>query len=168
MTRELSDEIEINAPADEVWKILGERYSEIGKWATVIKKSEAMPHVATPEGADAGGRSCTPLMPFVSHVNEELTRFIPEERTFNYKATAGLPGFITNAENTWSVHPEGKDRCRVKSTGRLTLKPFPGKLIYPFFKWQLDRAGAQLFEELKFYAENGKPHPRKLKTLAKT
>ena len=167
MTREITGEVLIHAPAETVWDILGKNYSRIGDWASVIQQSASMEHLSIPRGSDAGGRSCTPTLPFVRAVTEELTYFDEATKTFRYEATSGLPGFINKAENTWSVVEAGPDQCIVKTVGRLSMKQIPGALIFPVFKWQLSRAGAQLVEELKYYAENGRPHPRKAKLLAR-
>ena len=161
MTRELTGEVHINAPADAVWAILGANYSRIGDWASVIQKSTPMPNLSIPPGADAGGRSCTPALPFVSKVTEELTSFDEANKTFSYEATSGLPGFIHKAQNMWSVRADGPESSIVSTRGLLDMHRIIGPLLFPIFKWQLNRAGARLVEELKYFAENGRPHPRK-------
>ncbi len=37
----------------------------------------------------------------------------------------------------------------------------------PIFKWQMNRIGAQTMAELKYFVEQGEPHPRKLKAKQK-
>lgn len=165
MTRELTGEVQIDVPAKVVWAILGENFSRIGDWASVIKRSEAITNGTPPAGADASGRYCTPAMPFVSEVTEQLVHFDETSKTFRYEATEGLPGFIHKAENTWRVIEDGPERCIVRTTGKLAMNPVLGSLLFPMFKLQLNRAGAQLVEELKYYAENGTPHPRKARQL---
>ena len=60
----------------------------------------------------------------------------------------------------------GENSARVSMTIRSQLKPF-GYLIYPLVKIGLKSFIKQIQEELKYYAENDAPHPRKARAQQK-
>ncbi len=153
MTRELTGDIEINAPADVVWAILGEQFSQIDKWAGIIKSSYPAPRHETPAGADAGARVCVSQISWAKDVTEKLIMFDPQLKTFTYEAIAGLPGFMRHAQNTWAIHSSGPNSCIVSTKGTLVMHPLIGRLLFPVISKQLQKAGAQLVTDLKNYAE---------------
>lgn len=154
MTKALSGQIEINAPASVVWTILGEEFSQISKWAGIIKSSFPDQEHLPPEGADAGARICVSQIAWAKDVTEKLTAFDPQEKTFTYEATSGLPGFVQHAQNTWTVRPVSPGSCIVTTQGVLKMTPLLGRILYPIIRKQLEKAGAQLVMDLKSYAEH--------------
>ena len=161
----LPENITINAPAEKVWQVVAHDFGQIGRWATAIAMSEADMTGAKPDGATCNGRICT--APNFGDVHETFTYYDEADMRYGYLATRGLPFFIEHAENNWSVEALSPTQTKVEFRGEVDLKPFLGIIFAPLFKWQMSRIGAQLAEELKYYIEEGEPHPRKQKQLAK-
>ena len=161
MRIQMKGQITINAAADKVWRVLAHNFDDIGRWATVISASKAATDMPAPEGAAVGGRVCS--APGFGEVQEKFTYYDEPARRFGYKGIEGLPSFIKAAENNWSVHALGANKCLVESRAEVDFKLIPGLLMIPIFKFQMGRTGAKLLEELKYYVEHDHPHPRKLK-----
>jgi hypothetical protein len=144
-----------------VWAALGERFMHVGKWAAPITSScplsEEHPGVGVVRACHIEGFG--PVKPGTIH--ERLTSFDRERMTFEYEALEGMPSFITRAVNRWSVHPLDDRRSQVRIHATLTLKG-PAVLLSCLLKWQMQWGGARVAEELKYFVEHGKPHPRKL------
>jgi hypothetical protein len=167
MHMEMPRQITINAPAQKVWRVVAHEFEQIGRWATVIPHSHAVTDGAAPEGAHVCGRVCGASLPGVSAVQERFVYYDEQGMRFGYEATAGLPGFITRAQNHWSVRALTPDTSLVAARGELEVRPLPGLLLLPLLQLQLGRTADQLFEELRYYVEHNQPHPRKLRALQK-
>ena len=157
----------INAPAEEVWRVLAHEFDRIGQWASVIPTSTATADVAAPEGAPVGGRVCSNSVPGFDDIQEDFTYYDEEAKRFSYRATKGTPSFFKLAENNWSVRSLGPNESLVEARGEMELSLFPGLFLVPLLKCQMDRMVEQAAEELKYYVEQGRPHPRKLKAQQK-
>jgi Polyketide cyclase / dehydrase and lipid transport len=167
MHLQLIGQVTINAPARNVWHILAREYSSIGRWASAIPQSEAVTDLPPPAGAAVCGRVCSTAMSGFSAVREQFTYYDEHAMRFGYQATDGRPAFITHAENNWQIRALTPETCVVEARGELDIWLFPGLFLAPLLKLQMDRAAAQLFEELKYYVEHDQPHPRKLKEQRK-
>ncbi len=164
-TMELRNDIFIEAPAERVWHALGERFMHIGEWAAPITAS-------CPVGSAEPGvgvmRSCN-IAPFgpvkAGVVKERLTRFDRAAMAFEYEALEGMPRFIRHAVSRWSVSRVDDRRSRLRIHATVVLRG-PMALLGCVIKWQLQSGGAKVAEELKYFVENGWPHPRKLAVAA--
>lgn len=158
---ELRNEVIIEAPAERVWHAIGDRFMNVSEWAAPITAS-------CPLGAAELGvgvtRTCK-IAPFgpvkAGVVKERLTRFDRDAMAFEYEALEGLPSFVGHAVNRWSVSRVDDCRARLRIHATLTIRG-PMALLAWAIKWQLESAGAKVAEELKYFVENGRPHPRKL------
>ena len=81
-----------NAPAQDAWVVVGERFGQISEWASAITQSVI-------DGQPAAGRMRTcqvagfgPIAAGV--ITERLTGFDPDARSLSYEAAAGMPRFI--------------------------------------------------------------------------
>jgi len=158
---QMKDKITINATADRAWEILAHQFGSIGEWASIITESKAVVDEGEADFNSVTGRVCT-AKGFGDTV-EELTHYDEESKCFTYKAIEGLPFFIKSAENNWSVHALSEEITEVRSRAEIEISFFPGFFLAPVFKYVMARKGKEMFEELKFYLEQGQPHPRKLK-----
>jgi uncharacterized protein YndB with AHSA1/START domain len=162
---EIRNEIIIEAPAERVWHALGERFMHVSEWAAPITAS-------CPVGASEPGvgvtRSCN-IAPFgpvkAGVVQERLTHFDREAMAFEYEALKGMPTFVGNAVNRWTVHRVDDRRSLLRIHATMTLQG-PMALLGCVIKWQLESGGAKVAEELKYFVENGRPHPRKRAAVA--
>jgi|GEM_PF-2601329 len=94
---ELRSQIEIDAPAQAVWQVLGERFAHIGHWAAAITSS-------CPVGADEPGvgvvRAChIPRFGPVpaGTIKEGLTVFDRDQMALEYEAVEGMPNQMADA-----------------------------------------------------------------------
>lgn len=146
---------EIEATADEVWFVLGERWGDLG-WSRDILRS-----TVDRESVEAGAvRAChiapSPLAK-TDVIHETLLTFDRDARTLSYEAT-GLAGFLERAENRWSVTPLENGRCRVQSHATLEVTGF-GRLLTPLLGWMLRRMGRQFLEDLTRQVEHNRRSP---------
>lgn len=162
---ELRNEIVIEAPAERVWHALGERFMHVSEWAAPIHASCP---VGPPEPGVGVTRSCS-IAPFgpvkAGVVKERLTRFDRAAMALEYEALEGLPSFLGHATNRWSVDRIEESRSLLRIHATLTVTG-PMVLFGCVIKWQLEAGGAKVAEELKYFIENGRPHPRKVAATA--
>lgn len=161
---EVKKQLVVNAPYQEVWRILALEFHRVGEWASVIANSQINADATAPEGADIGGRVC--VVPGFGDVKESFTAYDEDNLTFSYEATSGMPFFVKTAGNTWSLTPQG-DKTVVDMHLMAETNLFPGALMAPLMKGQFDRQGWETIDDLKYYVENGKPSPRKQDAMKK-
>jgi len=162
MRTQIRSHITINAPAAAVWHVIAHQFDAIGEWASSIPTSYAAPE-APPPGAEVGARVCATGVRGFKDVQEQFTSYDEEAMRFAYVATVGLPWIVRHAENHWQVRPLDQSRCQVEAQAVVDLRTFPGLILAPLLRMQMNRLGRQTFEELKYYVEQGKPHPRKMR-----
>ena len=107
----------INAPADAVWDVMGERFADIGDWSdTVLSSSLNGP---LQEGAI---RTCElkPTPAASGTIQERLARFDRTGRSFAFDIVSGLPGFMKRVTSEWTIEPNGPRAAR--AVNRLTIE----------------------------------------------
>lgn len=151
-------QININAPANQIWRILAEDYDKVGDWATLVEESSPNPDV--PEGE---GRVCVTAL---GNNKETITHLDEQERSFTYAVDfAKPPFFLEGIDNTWTVEPTGDNQSLVGMNANVRLKTAVGQLMAPVMKRRMEKGFDSLLEELKYYAETGRVHPRKQEQL---
>ncbi len=160
---EMRAELVVGKPAEDAWAVVGERFGEIGEWASAIAKSSM-------DGQPGAGqvRTCHvagfgPVAPGV--IRERLVSFDPEARSLSYEAAEGLPGFIARAVNRWSVHPGPGRSCTVRIHATLTLRP-TARPLGPVLRWRMRADTRRALAELRHRVETGRPHSVKTAMLA--
>ncbi|MEL6188203.1 MAG: SRPBCC family protein [Myxococcota bacterium] len=153
----------IQAPADEVWRVLGPNFADAYTWASSIDLSKGRSGPG-PAGAPCAGRVCdTELGKF----QETLEVYDEIERQLSYTAQGEkMPFFVRRMHNAWTVTPEGADASRVNMTLTVDLA-FPFNLLMGLpMRLQLGGVLRKVHEELKYYVEHdGAPHPRKIEAI---
>ena len=157
----------INQSIDKVWQIMATDYTKVGDWTSQITFSKDNDEVKTRlENAPAGGRVCT--APGFGDVKETITHFDEDDRYFRYQADiSSMPFFVKGIANNWRFRSLGPGKTEVDMKLELDLNAFPGTLMAPIMRSQLSKTSNIILEELKYYAETGSVHPRKLKALKK-
>jgi hypothetical protein len=164
MRMQIKSHTTINASASDVWHVIAHQFDAIGQWASSIPTSYAAPDASPPAGADVGARVCATGVRGFKDVREQFISYDEEAMRFAYEATAGLPWIVRHAENHWQVVPLDQSRCQVVARAVVDLRIFPGLLLAPLLRMQMNRLGQRTFEELKYYVEHGRPHPRKVES----
>lgn len=140
------------------WSVIGEQFGAISQSVVAILDS----HLDGPPAVGAA-RTCRtaafgPVAPGV--IVERLTVFDPPNRHLEYEAVEGMPSFVTQAVNRWSVEaaPDGDSLLRVHATLSLKIWARP---LGPLLRLQMRTASKQALEEVTHRIETGQPHPRK-------
>ena len=164
---EIKKSITVDQSIDKVWEIMATDYTRVGEWTSAINVSKPNDEVKTKlQDAPAGGRVCT--APGFGDVKETITRYDESKKAFSYKADiSSMPFFVKGIANNWSFRPLGPNKTEVNMKIDLDLNAFPGTLMAPIMRSQLSKTSNVILEELKYYAETGNIHPRKLKALKK-
>lgn len=158
--------ISIDAPAHHVWDIVGPGFDHIGDWASAITRSTIDPDAGTSR-APGTTRSCSSSVPGVPSVSEQLTAYDPDAMTLTYVATAGMPGFVTLATNTWTVTADGPARCHATIAAQVEVKGTIARTALAVLAPNLQRMGRRTLDDLRHYAEHGEPSPRKRRQQAR-
>jgi len=157
----------IGEPADKVWKVFAHDFDSAGEWMSSVPNTYGKNLGKKFEGAKSSGRVCEldggisvsePILAY-DEVNKTLTL-----ETFFSNAPPLVP-ILGNVVN-FSVKDSGKNQSVVTWIIKPKLKPF-AYLLYPLVKFGLGLFIGQIIGELKYFVENGKPHPRKLKAISK-
>ena len=147
-------ELTITKPIDRVWEILGKQFGKIDNWASLILHSEVSENTNKPGVIRSTQTTGGPT-------KQELTTFNPEQHSLSYKAIAGTPFFAKSVNAKWSLFKTGENSTQLTLDFEIKFKGIGG-ILTPIVKKKLGKVGDQLLEELKYYVENGKPHPRKI------
>jgi hypothetical protein len=156
---DLRSEVFIDAPAHVAWAALGDRFGDIGAWATPITASslEGEARVGAVRTCHTARFGPVPT----GTIRERLVAFDPAARSLAYEAVAGLPPSITRAVNRWSVRPQGEQRCVVRTQARVELRG-PAVLLRFLLQRSMQANGARALADLQYWVEHGRPHPRKV------
>ena len=164
---EIKKSTTINQSIDKVWEIMATDYTKVGEWTSAINFSKNNDDVKTKlEDAPAGGRVCT--APGFGDIKETITHYDESKKHFRYAADiSSMPFFVKGIANNWSFRSLGPKKTEVNMKMELDLNAFPGTLMAPVMRRQMTQSANVIMEELKYYAETGNIHPRKLKALKK-
>jgi hypothetical protein len=136
---EMRAELVINAPAQDAWIVVGERFGEIAEWAPAITESVM-------DGRPAVGRIRTCQVAWFGPIaagviKERLTQLDPQARSLSYEAAARMPRFIAGAVSRWSVHAGPGSACTVRIHATLALRRV-ARPPSPALRWRM-RADTQ-------------------------
>jgi len=156
---QFSKDITINAPAEKVWDILGHKFADVGAWARSIPKSVENHDAPKVNGSPVGGRLCDTS---IGHISEEFTEYDEEGMRLSFKGVITSKMF-DSVISTNLVTPIDEKTSKVTVTPTIDLTIL-GKLMYPLIRMNLSKTINGVLLDLKYFAENDKPSPEKLKT----
>lgn len=148
--------ITINKPIEKVWEVLGNQFGQISNWASLIKESKVYGDSKL-NGVDYSIRETTTLKGITK---QEMTSFEPENYSLSYKSISGTPPIIKEVRARWSLTNKDSNTTALVMDFNADMKGL-GFILAPIVKKKLGKIGDELLEELKYYVENGKQHPRK-------
>lgn len=151
-------ETTINRPIDKVWDVLGNQFGEAHKWTSILKHSEGSGKTISNQVCES--RTCD--INGMGRVHEKIHEFNSDKFVLKYEVVEGFPFFVKSGLNTWQLKTEG-NATKVFVNAEITTTGFVGFLMAPMMKMQMNGMMGKFIEELKYYFENGKPHPRKSK-----
>jgi carbon monoxide dehydrogenase subunit G len=160
----------IAASAEKVWEIFAHDFENAYKWMSSVNHSYGKINGEKFEGALSQGRVCELSNdPNGMRASESFLAYDEASRSATVRIEIqGGPAVVPIKVNIMDivVASTGENSARVSMTIRSELKPF-GYLLYPLVKIGLKSFIKQIQEELKYYAENNAPHPRKVNALQK-
>lgn len=144
----------VSVDAKTAWKVVAEDFLEISQWARGVKSSQA--NGATPDGINGspyGGRICD--VAGIGRTEERITAYDADTRSLTYLITAeGLPSFVAEMSNTWTVTPNPAGGSNVKVELRARTKGIVGSIAaFPMGR-VLARTAAGLPKDLKAHLED--------------
>ena len=149
----------IHAPIEKVWAILAEDWAGIGKWSSGVSHSQGF---GEPIGGSAFSiRACEITAVGFDDTKEEILEFDMENHLIRYQLSDGLPGFVKDAINVWTLKETAngtliKGKTTMRATGTL------GWMMKGIMKRATRKALESMATELKYYVETGKLHPNKV------
>lgn len=153
-------ELVINADINAVWEVMGTQFTRVHLWSTNFKDSKA------------GGKPKLPGLDYLHRITQtdrgetiqELDEFDSDNYRLTYHISKGAPEIAKTALGIWSLAPIESNTTRVILEFKLETNGFKGFLMSPVIKLKLGKSAIEIAEELKFYVENGAPHPRKIES----
>ena len=162
----LSKSVTVNVSANDLWEIVGPGFAEAGKWSTAVDHSEGTGEGKF-EGATCDTRSCDLSAKGFTSVNERITQYDAGNKTLGFDVFEGLPGFVTKLNNRTVITTLGEGKSKAELQITVHMKPFMGALLGGMFKKNLDGLIDTALEDLKVYAETGKPSANKQARMKK-
>lgn len=165
-----SGDIIVETNVDKVWEIFAHDFENAYKWMASVGHSYGKVNGEQFDGASSQGRVCELSDdPNGMRASESFLAYDEASKSATVRIEIqGGPAVVPIIVNIMDVIvvSTGENSARVSMTIRSQLKPF-GYLIYPLVKIGLKSFIKQIQEELKYYAENDAPHPRKARAQQK-
>jgi hypothetical protein len=95
---------------------------------------------------------------------QELDEVDPHNYKLAYHISKGVPRIAKSALGDWSLSKVSKEQTSLNVHFILETKGLLGFVMSPIISSKIRKASTEIAEELKYYLENGKPHPRKLES----
>ena len=162
--------ITIDTAVDKVWDVFAHDFDNAYKWMASIPKSFGQDNGKKYAGSSSAGRVCELGGPNGIKARESFLAYDDDKKTCTVlieflNTPFGFP-LVQNVAD-FSLTEQGENQSVVTFTVTSTLKPL-AFVIYPIIKFGFGFFVKQIVEELKFYVENGTPHPRKVKAINKS
>lgn len=157
----ITQEIIIDAPIDKAWEILGPQFEHAERWASSIKHSEALNRESL-NGSACTVRGC--VVAGMGEIKEDLLSYSSDNHSLSYIVKEGMPKMVKHASNHWQLIDLGNGKTKLKMVIEMKTGGFFGWMMKGMLKGKMKKLSAKIAEEFKYYVENGKPHPRKVKT----
>ncbi len=165
-----SKTVEIAKPVDTVWRIFAIEFDVAYKWMASVPHSYAKTKGKFVGGAPMQGRIC--------ELSSSHTKNMVDEIITEYDESRHVIGIDVSPLNMPAIFPFRVNKVRVELTGlpnghtrmRWDLHPhlkMAGYLLYPLVHVGLSKGFDSIIAELKYFVENGEPHPRKQAKIRK-
>jgi len=162
--------VEFKKPVDHVWKVVAADFDQATVWMASVHRSYAKTEGVFAKTAPMQGRIChLSSSDSKNMVDETIIEFDERGHIFRFEVVpfnmpAIFPFHKNNISITMTDLEGGGTKMRWDMDVNLRLAGF---LLYPLVKVGLSKGFDNILDELKFYVENGHPHPRK-KTPSET
>ncbi len=144
--------------AEAVWAEVAENYANAHEWASTIQSIE---FEDAGDGAIGDVRSC--FIPGLGgSTREVITRYDEDTFTYAYTIEEGMPPFVVSNEAVWSVTPIDETSSEVNVTINFATAPDVPPPFIAFARSNFSFFAGLGIEDLKYFLENGEPHPREI------
>lgn len=161
----INQEIVIDAPIDKSWEVIGPQFENAQVWASSIKHSEAL-NKESLNGSTCTIRGCS--VAGMGEIKETLLTYSAESHSLSYIVKEGMPKMVRYASNNWELIDLGNGKTKLKMTIEMKTGGVMGWMMNGMMKGKMTKLSSEIAEEFKYYVENGKPHPRKIKANKKS
>ena len=131
----LKRQVVVNAPAEQVWKVIAHDFAQIDRWASAVARSTAVTGSSVSTDAEISGRTC--LVPGFGQIQENIIYYDEQNRRFGYAADGVLPFLVKRVESHCSVQPQGPDRSVLVLRPEFELRSLLGLLVAPIMRWRV-------------------------------
>ena len=158
----IRDKVEVAASAERAWEVLGDGFGQFHQWSTALVSSTLKGQLGTGASRVCRVRAFGPFPAAV--IEEQLTEFNPDQKRYTYVARSGMPAMFKSAQNTWTIEAIDASHCVIHTHAvvKLSVWMWPLGWLFPLL---LKRDFKKFSEEMKFYIEHQKIHPRKAQSL---
>jgi hypothetical protein len=154
---EIKVQVTINKSIDEAWEVMGNQFGEAHLWSSNFKTSKPSGKKKF-EGIDYSLRDTTTPN---GNTIQELREFDAENYSLKYEITAGKPEIAQFVSSHW-YHKESNEGTIAFMDSIMEPKKELPKEMETKIQMGLTASFQTLADELKFYLEEGKPHPNNL------
>ncbi len=162
----MSKSVVVNVSAKDLWQIVGPGFAEAGKWSTAVDHSVGHGEGKF-EGATCDTISCDLSAKGFSSVNERITEYDDSNHTLAFDVFEGMPGFVTYTNNRTVITDLSQDKSQAELQITMHMKPLLGWLLGGMLKKNLSNLIDSALDDLKVFAETGKPSDRKQARIRK-
>ena len=162
----LKQTIYIDVPRDELWQITGVDFAGLDKWIAGVNKSTGEGEGLN--GSRYGARVCDPSYEWVKGtVTEKLIEYDPANYRLKYEGVdnGSMPG-MKGGSNEWTHEVSGNGTI-MGMNGTMQLEGLMGFIMKHTMQGMMKSTLNESLEELKYYAETGQQHPRKVEAMRK-
>lgn len=163
---DLEREIAVNVSAEKLWDMVGPGFTDVYKWASNVDHSEGKGQSEF-EGASCSERSCDVSVKGFSKINEKLYKYDAAKMNLAYEVNNGMPGFITKAQNDWTVVSLGENKSKLVMKAVFRSKGLMGSMMNGKMKKKMEETLTTVLNDAKVYAETGKISQAKAERVAK-
>ena len=156
----------INVSAEKLWEIAGKDFENAYKWATTVDHSEGSGK-AQFEGATCDARACDLSASGFDRIEEKVTKYSDEKMNYAYDVVEGMPKFVAKASNDWTVVSVGPNQSKLVMKVDFRVKGLMGTLMKGMMQKKMEKLLGVVLNDLKVYAETGKPSASKQKRINK-
>ncbi|MCI5054947.1 MAG: SRPBCC family protein [Flavobacteriales bacterium] len=151
---EIKVQVKINKSIDEVWEVMGNQFGEAHLWSSNFKTSKPGGNKKF-EGIDYSLRDTTTAN---GNTIQELREFEPKKFSLKYEITAGKPEIAKTVFSHWYLK-ETAEGTTAFMDSMMEPRQELSQEIASKIQMGLTASFQTLANELKFFLEEGKPHP---------
>ena len=158
-------EMTINVSAETLWEMVGPGFVDVYKWSSNVDHAEGS---GTPEfdGAVCSERKCDVNVKGFSKISERLTDYNETGMTLTYEVLDGMPGFVTKAQNKWTVIPINDHQAKLVMDATFRSKGLMGGMMNGMMRKKMETTLETELNDAKVYAETGKQSKAKEERVA--